>query len=287
MRKKIALAAVGAALVSGAVLAAPAAHAATAGNGVCESGEFCLYYNSNHAGSLRDFSGSVKSYGTGTSCIKFVSSGNGRGQCVKNNAASAWNRKTVPVTVFYKSGWAGAIDSFVGGAKANLSTSLKNENAGHVNGRSGNERLEHGVYNSDAGRITSYFDGYLNTSGRHEGIDFAKSSGSNVYSLLSGTVISKVEGSTSSLSTISIYNSSLNRSIIYLHTDPLVSVGQNISKGQRIALEDDRAGGSPHTHVEMRVGRQTRASKSVGDPVLDNPNPTQFWMDRGYNICCQ
>ncbi|MGH3467120.1 MAG: peptidoglycan DD-metalloendopeptidase family protein, partial [Thermocrispum sp.] len=217
----------------------------------------------------------------------FVSRGNGRGKCVKNNAASVWNRKSVPVTIFYKSNWAGAIDSFIGGAKANLSSALKNENAGHVVGKGSNERLEHGVYNSNAGRITSYFDGYLNTAGRHEGIDLARSSGSNVYSLLSGTVISKVEGSTNSLSTISIYNAHLNRSIIYLHTDPLVSVGRRISKGERIALEDNRAGGSPHTHVEMRRGRQTHASKSVGDPVLDNPNPTAFWMARGYNICCQ
>ena len=37
--------------------------------------------------------------------------------------------------------------------------------------------------------------------------------------------------------------------------------------------------------------RRTNAAKSVQeDPnvpePLDNPNPTEFWMSRGYNICC-
>lgn len=286
--KKLAVAALGVAAASGAVLvAAPAAQAATAGNGVCESGEFCLYFNSNRAGSLRDFSGSVATYGTGSSCIKFVSRGNGRGQCVKNNAASAWNRKSVPVTVFRKSNYAGAIDSYIGGSAANLRTGLKNDNAGHVVGKSGNGWMETALYKSSAGGITAYFDGYLSQSGRHEGIDFARGNGVPVHALFGGTVISKVEGSTGSLSTISIYNSSLNKSLIYLHTDPQVSVGQRIAKGQRIALEDNRAGGATHTHVELRNGRQTRAAKSVDDPRLDNPIPTGFWMGQGYNICCQ
>jgi len=42
--------------------------------------------------------------------------------------------------------------------------------------------------------------------------------------------------------------------------------------------------GSAHTHVEMRPGRQTHAAKSVSDPTLDNPNPTSFWNNRGYNV---
>lgn len=285
--KKVAVAALGVAAVGGAMLIAPAAQAATAGNGKCEAGEVCLYYNSNQQGSLRDFNGSVKTYGTGSSCLKFVSAGNGRGKCVKNNAASVSNRMSVPVTVFYKSNYAGAIDSFTAGTKGNLRAGLKNENAGHLVGKSGNTAMENVLYKTSSGAISAYFDGYLSQSGRHEGIDFTRGSGVPVYSVLSGKVISKVEGSTNSLSTISIYNSSLNTSIIYLHTDPQVSVGQNISKGQKIAVEDNRAGGAAHTHVEMRPGRQTHASKSVDDPVLNNPIPTSFWMARGYNICCQ
>ena len=82
-------------------MASPAG-AATARNGVCEDGEFCLYYNSGNAGSLTDFTGSVSTYGEGSSCIKFLGGGSGQGQCVKNNAASVWNRRSAEVTLFYK-----------------------------------------------------------------------------------------------------------------------------------------------------------------------------------------
>jgi len=177
MVKKLLCAALGAALL-GSVIAAPPAQAATARNGVCEDGEVCLYFNSNHEGSLVDFSGSVKDYGAGADCVKFISPGSGRGQCVKNNAASVWNRKEVPVTIFFKSDWAGAIDSFIAGRKANLSAALKNENAGHVVGEGPNEHLAFGLYQTSGGSITAYFDGYLNTPGRHEGIDMARASGS-------------------------------------------------------------------------------------------------------------
>lgn len=262
--------------------------AATARNGVCESGEVCLYYNSNHRGSLVDFNGSVKTYGTGSGCIKFVGPGSGRGRCVKNHAASVWNRKSAPVTIFYKSNWSGIIDSFGAKQKANLRAELKNENAGHLVGKGSNRSLEYGAYHSSKARITTYFDGYLSTPGRHEGVDLARSPGASVYSLTAGTVIYKNEST--DLSTISIYNAKLNKSIIYLHTNPLngLRVGQHVKPGQRIATEDDRgAGGSPHTHIEMRPGRRTLAARSVGDPTLENPIPTTFWMSRGYNICCQ
>lgn len=288
MLKRVVFAALGAALLSGIVLPASPAQAATARNGVCEDGEFCLYYNSSHEGSLVDFKGSIATYGTGADCVKFISSGNGRGQCVKNNAASAWNRKSVPVTVFYKSNWAGAIDSFVAGRKANLSTALKNENAGHVVGEGSNASLEYGVYHNGDGRITSYFDGYLSTPGRHEGIDLARGSGVSVYSLTEGTVINKNEGG-GGLSTLSIYNAALNKSIIYLHTNPLDGLreGEHVNRGQRIATEASRGASSAHTHVEMRPGRRELAAPSVNDYTLSNPIPTTFWMNRGYNICCQ
>lgn len=286
--RKIVFAALGAALLVGTAIAAPTARAATARNGVCESGEVCLYYNSNHQGSLVDFRGSIKNYGTGSSCVKYISRGNGRGQCVKNNAASVWNRKSVPVAIFYKSNWSGAIDSFVGGRKANLRSALKNENAGHVVGKGSNKRLEYGVYHSTGGEITAYFDGYLSTSGRHEGIDLARYSGAPVYSLTSGRVIYKNEGG-GGLSTLSIYNATQNKSIVYLHTNPLngLGVGEHVNRGQRIATEAARGAGSAHTHIEMRPGRKERAAPSVGDHTLSNPVPTTYWMNRGYNICCQ
>jgi hypothetical protein len=279
MVKKVIFVALGAALL-GVIMAAPPAQAATARNGVCESGEVCLYYNSNHEGSLVDFNGSVSSYGTGSDCIKFVGPGNGRGQCVKNNAASVWNRKSVPVTIFYKSDWAGAIDSFIAGRKDNLRAALKNENAGHVVGEGSNERLEFGLYQSAGGAISSYFDGYLSTSGRHEGIDFARSSGASVYSLIAGTVINKNEGG-GGLSTISIYNADLNVSIIYLHTDPLdgLRVGEHVNRGQRIATEAARGASSAHARRNAPWPQGTRGRQRRGrhpeqpgsDHVLDEP----------------
>ena len=285
--KKLLCAAFGAALLSVFAIAAPA-QAATARNGVCEDGEFCLYFNSNNQGSLIDFSGSTKDYGTGSGCDKFISSGNGRGQCVKNNAASAWNRKSVPVTIFFHSDWSGAIDSFIAGKKADLSATLKNDNASHVVGEANNDRLEVGLYHSTGGGITTYFDGYQTTPGRHEGIDLARSPGTTVFSLTDGTVIHKDEGG-GGLSTLSIYNASLDVTIIYLHTNPNdgLNVGEHVDRGQAIAVEASRGASSAHTHVEMRPGRHELAAVSVGDPVLDNPIPTQFWMNRGYNICCQ
>lgn len=288
-RKKIALLGVAATLAAGAVASAPTAQAATAKNGVCEVGEFCLYYNSDNGGSLVDLANSQKDYGTGAGCIEFVSTGSGKGQCIKNNVASVWNRESSVVTVFYKSNWAGAIDSIPSGTKTNLRAELKNENAGHVVGVDGNDTFEFGVYQSAGGRVTAWFDGYLNTSGRHEGIDVAMGAGVDVHSMLNGTVtrVSEGGGSSNALSTLAIYNAGFDKTIIYLHLNPLsFSVGQSISRGQKIGTEASRGAGSAHTHVEMRDGRQTAANYS-SDSVLDNDVPTQFWMDRGYNACCQ
>lgn len=132
--KKI-LAAVG---IAGAIVGAVAtttatsADAATARNGKCETGEFCLYFNSNEAGSVSDFTTSISDYGAKQpSCYEFKGAGNGKGKCVKNNAASVWNRTSKPVTVYYNSGYAGAKQVIKAGAKANLTSTLKNENAAH------------------------------------------------------------------------------------------------------------------------------------------------------------
>jgi murein DD-endopeptidase MepM/ murein hydrolase activator NlpD len=270
------------------------AQAATARNGVCETGEFCLYYNSDTSGSLSDFAGSVSDYTPSTGCYKFISAGAGQGQCVKNNAASAKNLTGRYVTVFYNSGYSGPIDNFSPGADANLRDYLKNENAGHLVGVSGtaSDNLEYAVYHSSSANITAYFDGYTTTSGRHEGVDIAHTVGAAVFAPVSGTVVRMTEGARGSggLSTLAVYNSSLDKTVVYLHLNPSQGVGATISVGEQIGVEDWRgvsSSGGAHTHVEMRNGRQTAAAPSVGDPTLSNPNPTGFWTARGYNICCQ
>jgi murein DD-endopeptidase MepM/ murein hydrolase activator NlpD len=287
--KKLAYAAVaGAVLSTTFLIAAPSAQAA-ARDGICQSGEFCLYYNSDHAGSVSDFTTSISDYGaTQPECYEFKGAGAGQGQCVKNNAASVWNRTSGSVTVFYNSGYSGDSQTFASGAKVNLNATLKNDNAGHRfgGGSSTNVDMSDALYVGGGGRITCGFDGYVSTPGRHEGIDIAKASGSSVKALLSGTVTNVVEGGTG-LSTIAVYNATFDKTIIYLHTNPndSVDIGDAISKGQQIAVEAARgAGSASHTHVEMRLGRKTLAAKSVDDPVLDNPNPNSFWVARGYNV---
>lgn len=114
------------------------AQAATARNGVCESGEFCYYYNSNYAGSVSDFNSSISNLGDSQpSCYDFKSAGAGQSICVKNHAASVWNRTSGPVTVYYNSGYSGASQAVASGGQANLIAALKNNNASHLFGSGG------------------------------------------------------------------------------------------------------------------------------------------------------
>ncbi|SER98246.1 peptidase inhibitor family I36 protein [Lentzea albida] len=139
MLKKFTFVALMGALVT-ASFGAGVANAATERNGSCESGEFCLYYNSDQAGSVSDFAGSVADYGDSQpSCYEFKSAGNGQGVCVKNNAASVWNKTNKAVTVFYNSNYGGAKQTFAAGAKGNLKAELKNENASHRIGDAGGD----------------------------------------------------------------------------------------------------------------------------------------------------
>ncbi|MFC9973941.1 peptidase inhibitor family I36 protein [Spirillospora sp. NPDC127200] len=278
--------------LGGAVLATAPSASAAARDGSCDSGEFCYYFNSDNKGSVSDFTGSVSDYGTKQpSCFDFKGAGSGKGQCVKNAAASVWNRSAKTVRVYFNSGYGGKYQDFKAGAKGNLNSGLKNQNASHQFSPSSRTNLSRGLYSLTGGRITCGFDGYTTTPGRHEGIDLARGIGSDVRALTAGQVISVVRGATgrAGLSTIAVYNASLNKTVIYLHSAPRASlrVGQTVSRGQVIADESWHgvsSSASAHTHVEMRLGKQTRAAKSVGDPHLDNPNPTQFWISQGYNV---
>jgi surface antigen len=107
---------------------------AAARDGVCDSGEFCYYYNTGHAGAISDHAGSLADYGTTQpSCYDFKGSGAGSGDCIKNNAASAWNRTSSTVRVYYNSDYDGshAYQDFAAGAKLNLNATMKNNNASH------------------------------------------------------------------------------------------------------------------------------------------------------------
>ena len=133
------------------------------------------------------------------------------------------------------------------------------------------------LYGGSGGYMSCDFDGYVSTSGRHEGIDFKIGAGNNVYSLSDGVVTSARQAS-GGLTTIAVYNSTYDITIIYLHTKNFaVSTGDTVYKGTKIAQEGSNGASSAHTHVELRVGYQTSASKSVGDYTLNNPNPYPYY----------
>ncbi|GID95566.1 peptidase inhibitor family I36 protein [Amorphoplanes digitatis] len=131
IRKSLAVA--GAALaVATSILSVSSPASAAARDGACDSGEFCYYFNSNQAGSVSDFTESQDDYGTTQpSCYEFKGAGEGQGVCVKNNAASVWNRTGRTVRVYFNSNFAGAGQDFASGAKGNLNATLKNNNASH------------------------------------------------------------------------------------------------------------------------------------------------------------
>lgn len=131
--------------------------------------------------------------------------------------------------------------------------------------------------NDDAGFMSCDFDGYVELRPyRHEGIDFAISLGHDVCSLING-VVTNAGGD--SLNTIAIYDEENDKTVIYLHTRRSLNlkVGDEVKVGQVIAEEGSKgANGAVHTHVEVRDGKQTKASVS-SDYVLVNENPYDYW----------
>jgi hypothetical protein len=118
---------IGGSIVMAAAVAGTAG-AATPRNGVCEVGEFCLYWGAGLTGSVSDFSSSVPDYGQ-PFCSEFKGPGPGQGQCVKDNAQSAWNRTvTSTVTVYYHPNYGNPSDVFAAGEAGDLAaTYLHNE----------------------------------------------------------------------------------------------------------------------------------------------------------------
>jgi murein DD-endopeptidase MepM/ murein hydrolase activator NlpD len=299
MTNKLALLGMTGALMTTAAVVAPSAQAA-ARDGVCEAGEFCLYFNSGHQGSVSDFTTSIPDYGTTQpECYDYKGRGAGEGKCVKNEAAAVWNRTGKPVTVYFNSNYAGESQQIPVDGKVNLDARLKNENASHRIGGGGggnggdgarSKDMSHALYGSSGGRLTCPFDGYTTQDGRHEGIDFAKSVGAPVRSLVEGEITRVEKGVPGGLlSTIAIYSARHKQTVVYLHTAPLRSlrVGKTVKRFQMIATESTAGITDPasfHTHVELRPGKHTHAAKSVGHEKLDNPNPNPFWQARGFNV---
>ena len=137
------------------------------------------------------------------------------------------------------------------------------------------------LYNGQSGGVvTCDFDGYVNTPGRHEGIDIARGAGSPIYSVMSGEIIGVNRGSDSGLlSTIFVYDATRNKTVCYMHCAPRsdLYVGNRIAVGDSLGTEASRGAGGAHTHIEVINGRSLYAMKSVNDYVLENEDPYPYW----------
>ncbi len=200
----------------------------------------------------------------------YISSGD---TCYKLSESGNYKQVVYPVSGGYKMGWIRKSDSEKG-----------------VPSGSKRVKLSYALYQNSGARLSCGFDGYTNTSGRHEGIDFTYRTGEPVYALTSGVVTAVRKGRTggNGLSTFAVYNSDDNKTVVYLHMSiGSFSVGDTIRVGQRIGTQSWRgisSSSSAHTHVEVRNGRKTAAAVSVGDRRLDNQNPKQYWESKGYSI---
>lgn len=106
--------------------------APAARDGRCDDGEMCLYYRTDHGGSVSDFNTSIPDNGlTAPRCYDFKSAGDGQGECVRNNTASVWNRTGKPVSMYVYTDYRDPKQVISAGAKVNLNTTLKNNNAAH------------------------------------------------------------------------------------------------------------------------------------------------------------
>lgn len=95
-------------------------------NGVCEAHEVCLYYNSNCQGSFADFQVDIPDFAP----YRFLSSGAGRGQGVKNNAASARNKDTNWIAdIHFNSNYGGVRDRIPKASGCRNLVNTYNENA--------------------------------------------------------------------------------------------------------------------------------------------------------------
>ncbi len=112
-----------AALAACAVLTPAAAHASDY-DGQVNGNEMLFFYNSNYSGSWADF----LSQRTSLAGYRFLTSGNGKGQYVKNNSASVSSWRNAAARIHYNSGFAGPYDYVAPYEDRNLSISY-NDNA--------------------------------------------------------------------------------------------------------------------------------------------------------------
>ncbi|MEU7476811.1 peptidoglycan DD-metalloendopeptidase family protein [Lentzea sp. NPDC042327] len=248
--------------------------AAAARDGVCDSGEFCYFYNSDHAGSVSDFAGSISDYGsTQPSCYDFKSAGAGQGLCVKNNAASVWNRTGGTVRVYFNSGYAGATQDFASGAKTNLNSTLKNNNASHQfnPGTTGRFWLPFPCGETWAASTRSGHSPANAVDFNH----YPEDNGYKVYSSAPGTVSKVANLGSTSYGRYIVIDHAGGWQTLYAHLSSQdVSVGQSVSEKTMIGRVGNTGGSTgPHLHYEQKL------NGSVQRVTFRDGNPT-YWGTR-------
>ena len=97
----------GIAAVTALTIGLPSSAPAAEHDGICNSYEICLFYNSYYGGAKRDFARNVPDFAP----YRYFSPGAGAGQTVKNNAASAYNYDYGSTArIYYNSNYAGPAD---------------------------------------------------------------------------------------------------------------------------------------------------------------------------------
>ncbi len=263
MMKRLAIMlAAGIAVIGVMVGQAPTATAA-ARNGVCEAGEFCLYFGDGSTGSLVDMTNSQPDYGTGAGCITFVN-GTQAGSCVKNRAGSTWNRTGKPVYVFYSSDFGGTYDVIPDGAKVTLNANTYKNSASHIIGDA-SLRFPLNVTQAQIKNSSPAWcwDSKVNCHHDYNAADIFASTGTTVVSPVSGTI--KSRGSDPARVTIQDSFGRLWYLTHMLDGSLQVNDEQQVSKGTvigQVGNSADAAGTSPHLHIDMRQGVSERASCS-------------------------
>ncbi|WP_404353096.1 peptidoglycan DD-metalloendopeptidase family protein [Phycicoccus jejuensis] len=275
--KKVAASAAAALTATTAFVAASAPAQAAARDGVCDTGEFCLFYNSDNAGAVSDFTTSIADYGTTQpSCYDFKGTKAGHGLCVKNEAASVWNRTGKSVAVYYNSSYAGASQTFAAGAKANLNATLKNNNASHRIGSGGSSSgflLPFPCGESWEGQTRSNHSPSLAVDFNHYPDDL----GWKVYASAPGTVTTVANLGNTSYGRYVVISHAGGYKTYYAHLSSQdVSVGQSVTAKTMIGRVGSTGGSTgPHLHYEQRLnGTVVKATFKDGSPAYPNNTTT-------------
>lgn len=101
-------------------------------NGICESAEVCFYWDYYTSESLSDFTVSISNYGSTQPTYYEFKTPNRAGyqECMKNNAASAWNRSSKSVRVYANDGV--SCHTLAPGYKGKLASPVANRNVAHA-----------------------------------------------------------------------------------------------------------------------------------------------------------